>query len=89
VVVLEPMQMLGAAEAATAAKVGEEKAKNRYKPFTASTDLIRCMNWAKLSLHSFVLRLLRHRIREAFRYRQGVVEIMYISISSSSSTREC
>jgi hypothetical protein len=70
VVGLEPMQMLGTAEAASAAEGGEEKAKKRCKPFTASTDRIRCMTWAKVSLHSFfVLRRLRHRVREAIRYR--------------------
>jgi 20S proteasome subunit beta 3 len=54
---LEPIPMPGAAEAATtsAAEGGEgeggasgEKAKRRYKPFIASTDLIGCINWAKV-----------------------------------------
>jgi hypothetical protein len=70
--------MLGTAEAASAAEDGEENAKKRYKPFTTSTDWIRCMNWAKASLHSFFdLRRFRHRIREAFRYRRGVVEARF------------
>jgi hypothetical protein len=51
--------MPGAAEAATtsAAEGGEgqgaasgEKAKRRYKPFIASTDLIGCINWAKVRI---------------------------------------
>jgi 20S proteasome subunit beta 3 len=50
---LEPIPMPGAAEAA-AAEGGQEgaasgeKAKRRYKPFIASTDLIGCINWAKV-----------------------------------------
>jgi hypothetical protein len=61
---LEPIPMPGAAEAAatSAAEGGEgegaasgEKAKRRYKPFIASTDLIGCINWAKVrsSLNSY------------------------------------
>jgi 20S proteasome subunit beta 3 len=54
---LEPIPMPGAAEAAatSAAEGGEgegaatgEKAKRRYKPLIASTDLIGCINWAKV-----------------------------------------
>jgi 20S proteasome subunit beta 3 len=45
---LELMPMPGAAEAASAAECGEEKAKMKYKPFIASTDLIGCINWAKV-----------------------------------------
>jgi 20S proteasome subunit beta 3 len=45
---LEPIPMQGAAEAASAAEGGQEKAKRRYKPFIASTDLIGCINWAKV-----------------------------------------
>jgi 20S proteasome subunit beta 3 len=57
VVVLEPIPMLGAAEAASAAEDGEEKAKRRFKPCIASTDLIGCISWPKvqygLDLSSF------------------------------------
>jgi 20S proteasome subunit beta 3 len=37
---LEPIPMPGAASG--------EKAKRKYKPFIASTDLIGCINWAKV-----------------------------------------
>jgi 20S proteasome subunit beta 3 len=56
---LEPIPMPGAAEAAatSAAEGGEgegatggEKAKRRYEPFIASTDLIGYINWAKVRL---------------------------------------
>jgi 20S proteasome subunit beta 3 len=50
---LEPIPMPGAAESAAEGGEGEgaargEKAKIRYKPFIASTDLIGCINWAKV-----------------------------------------
>jgi hypothetical protein len=56
---LEPIPMPGAAEATASAMEGAEggkgegaasgeKAKRRYKPFIASTDLIRCINWPKV-----------------------------------------
>jgi 20S proteasome subunit beta 3 len=65
---LEPIPMPGAAEAAatSAAEGGEgegaasgEKAKRRYKPFIASTDLIGCINWAKVRC-SFILSSSHH-----------------------------
>jgi 20S proteasome alpha/beta subunit len=54
---LEPIPMPGAAKVVTtsAAEGGEgegaasgEKAKRRYKPLIASTNLIGCINWAKV-----------------------------------------
>jgi hypothetical protein len=53
---LEPIPMPGAAEATASATegadgvAGGEKAKRRYKPFIASTDLIGCINWAKVRI---------------------------------------
>jgi hypothetical protein len=53
---MKPIPMPGAAEAATSAAEGGEgecaasgeKAKRRYKPLIASTDLIGCINRAKV-----------------------------------------
>jgi 20S proteasome subunit beta 3 len=48
---LEPIPMPSASEAEGGGGEGSgsgQKAKRRYKPFIASTDLIACINWAKV-----------------------------------------